>query len=54
MFEVQTQTDMQVYAYVRIIVRHLVTSPFKTMHFQIVYKNHDDQVNLCHFTKLKR
>ena len=35
-----------------IIIRHFVTSPFKTVHFQIFCKNYYDEVNGCIFTKL--
>ena len=31
-----------------------VTSPFKTVHFQIFCKNYYDEVNECIFTKLTR
>ena len=34
-----------------IIIRHFVTSPFKTVHFQIVCKNCYDEVNGCFFYK---
>ena len=35
-----------------IIFRHFVTSPFKTVHFQIFCKNYYDEVNGCIYTKL--
>ena len=35
-----------------IIIRHFVTSPFKTVLFQIFCKNYYDEVNGCIFTKL--
>ena len=37
-----------------IIIRLLVTSPFRTVHFQIFCKNYYDEVNGCIFTKLTR
>ena len=37
-----------------IIIGHFVTSPFKTVHFQIFCKNYCDEVNGCIFTKLTR
>ena len=40
-----------------IIIRHFVTSPFKTVHFQIFCKNYYDEVNVCiffiNFTRMK-
>ena len=35
-----------------IIIRLLVTSSFKTVHFQLFCKNYYDEVNGCIFTKL--
>ena len=35
-----------------ISIRLLVTSPFKTVHFQIFCKNYYNEVNGCIFTKL--
>ena len=35
-----------------IIFRHFVTSPFKTVHFQVFCKNYYDEVNGCIFTNL--
>ena len=37
-----------------LIIRDFVTSPFKTVHFQIFCKNYYDEVNGCIFTKLTR
>ena len=36
------------------IIRHFVTSPFKTVHLQIFCKNYYDEVNGCIFTKITR